>query len=527
MAKSSLGKFLLQAFALLCIAVVGASIIRQSIDHTSSASFGMDESDYTFAARQGWLASYLDHPSIGFPEFVRFGAQHGINSASFGALSDLIRESQDVTFYRHYHGPLFYYALSAAQSAGIRSEKGLRLFSWGVGLLAGLAMVFAYWEMSRRRSRFVAVVLASFPLFSPTLFMACANITPHVLFLSVACMALGAFSWFLRHPKRFHWYMTCAFCAIALITFEYTPMLIAAILCGALSYRKEFELAFGAHAYLKALASFLAVQLAVFPCLWIGGLAKLTIVKNYLFFGYFVLTRKGAFGDSSFLDVWRMRLSESPIEWLVAAAIVILGILQWRQRPQWRHHIAFVVLIVLATLRNRWPYPQYVVAMMPSVFVLLAVILESAARKDAQAKVAIVLASALMIANAEHFFKATFPISQQKVNYPFSSGTAMQRAIRSTHASSLYVQNYYAAGFHSYFPDIRVTQLRISDGHIENAKLARLLPLDSSKSIGIVLVPELMRLALPAVDTARYTAQIVRLDAASASAPICLSLKRR
>ncbi len=66
-----------------------------------------DEADYKYAASLGWKANATDTPSMSVSEFVQTGRTWGANSGAKTELSETIRASGDVVFYRHWHGPVY------------------------------------------------------------------------------------------------------------------------------------------------------------------------------------------------------------------------------------------------------------------------------------------------------------------------------------------------------------------------------------------------------------------------------------
>src|SRR5882724_3141863 len=73
--------------------------------------YGYDEADYMFAASQGLYANYIDKNTLSIAQFLRIGLNEGFQSANQTSLSEFIRTSEDIAFYRHYHGPLSLYGL--------------------------------------------------------------------------------------------------------------------------------------------------------------------------------------------------------------------------------------------------------------------------------------------------------------------------------------------------------------------------------------------------------------------------------
>src|SRR5260370_3477748 len=72
-----------------------------------------DEADYMYAASLGLVANATDTPSMPLTAFFKTGLSRGRDPSQRESLSELIRASNDVLFYRHWHGPLYTYWLIA------------------------------------------------------------------------------------------------------------------------------------------------------------------------------------------------------------------------------------------------------------------------------------------------------------------------------------------------------------------------------------------------------------------------------
>jgi hypothetical protein len=73
--------------------------------------FEYEEADYAFDAHLGGAANYTDSPTLPLINFIRQGLERGRSADARSGLSESIRSSNDVIFYRHWHGPLYFYGL--------------------------------------------------------------------------------------------------------------------------------------------------------------------------------------------------------------------------------------------------------------------------------------------------------------------------------------------------------------------------------------------------------------------------------
>src|ERR1700689_3483413 len=92
----------------------------------SPAPFFYDEADYMYAGTRGFAANYLDRGSMGMTGYFEKGFALLHDKSQRQSLSQLIRNSGALDFYRHFHGPVYAYWIAGAQSMGVREEAGYR-----------------------------------------------------------------------------------------------------------------------------------------------------------------------------------------------------------------------------------------------------------------------------------------------------------------------------------------------------------------------------------------------------------------
>src|SRR2546422_836314 len=103
------------------------AVIAFAFAHTcSNQPFAYDEADYMYAGSRGFLANYLDQPSLSLPEFIRRGMELSKNRGLGVEMSQYVRASGDIAFYRHYHGPIYTYWLALMHKAGLSSASEFR-----------------------------------------------------------------------------------------------------------------------------------------------------------------------------------------------------------------------------------------------------------------------------------------------------------------------------------------------------------------------------------------------------------------
>ena len=119
----------------------------------------------------------------------------------------------------------------------------------------------------------------------------------------------------------------------------------------------------------KSLLLFVLVILIVWP----GGLLKLTLFKNYLFYGFFAIFKGQTYGSDSIGDLWKQRILSSPIEY----GLIIIGIgyflyllTKGRKYDYLLPLIVYSFIIFITTFRNRSTSPTYISSILPPLLVI-------------------------------------------------------------------------------------------------------------------------------------------------------------
>ncbi|NOT56345.1 MAG: hypothetical protein HOP18_17240 [Deltaproteobacteria bacterium] len=350
-----------------------------------TSTFLYDEADYAFAASKGVIANALDSPSLGVLDFLALGLanrQAENNTQTRGksgeTLSEYVRGIGDITLYRHYHPPLYFYTLSVAGRLFGFTERGLRLASASaVVLVACLVGYFAFRLMRETDVHFGAALTAGgvaflFAASSPILIETGMIVTPHSLFAVFAVVTVGCAGLFLVTGGRFWWRATALSLGLSFLTLEYALVLAASVICAFVFARwRKWSVGGGdGRLVLEAIA---IITIVIFV-LWPGGVVKLTIVKNYLYFFYFALMRAGsAYGSASLTEVWGMRVAESPPLLLAAGALPLLA---WEMRRNVNlvgvlPAISYICFLFCANLRNHSLQPTYVSSLIPALGICL------------------------------------------------------------------------------------------------------------------------------------------------------------
>src|SRR3989442_8962214 len=135
----SRGRAALRSALLLCAIVIAVLLARRAIP---DAPFSYDESDYMYVASRGMWANWADSPSQSLADFLRAGLSQLRSGDQRGNLSERIRAIGDIHFYRHWHGPFYWYWLIAIAHPLRDNESLARLTTVAFHVAAFLLVYF-------------------------------------------------------------------------------------------------------------------------------------------------------------------------------------------------------------------------------------------------------------------------------------------------------------------------------------------------------------------------------------------------
>jgi len=336
--------------------------------------FYYDEADYMFASSQGFRANYVDEQVIPFGQFVQKGFSEGMHEEHRGSLSEFIRKSEDVSFYRHFHGPLYFYWLTVIRQF-TDQERVVRwatlIFIVGTAVVVFFGSTFFmgvhYWP--------ACSVIFTLTLFSPTLINSGIQITPHNLFVLVSLLNLVMLVKFLSTNNTFYWFLSVIFLGLCLVTIEYALVNLAVMAFCLVWQRQTLFNGWKKQQLLFFLVRSFGLWLLVTLVLWPGGIFKLTILKNYLFHFYYATIRE--YSSNSFLHLWWTRFRESPLEISFIAIFLTYYWSRFFSKRQVNLHLLPLVIystvIFLYTIKNRSLNQTYIASMLPPLFMVAGI----------------------------------------------------------------------------------------------------------------------------------------------------------
>lgn len=370
-------------------------------DAASPSPFTYDEADYMMGAQLGFAANYLDTNAMSLPQFVDMGMKAQRKEVSRRSLSEYIRARRDPVFYRHYHGPLNAYWLSAVAAAGGSAESWMRLSSIFFHVLTFISVYAGILWVFGRQFRIAAVAASTLYLFCVNNILATATLSSHPLYLWLSILTLLAIAKLAADPRRKRFYWAVALCAVSLCAIEYAVLLFFVLGTTLVAIRKKFFVEWTKREYVRFAGATLLLVLGVIVILWPSSIFKFTIVQGFAYIVFLSANRRGSFGDLPPLEVWKERFMQYPMDMAALTICVIAAaVFFWRspRRNQLLPLLLYASLLGLTTLKNTSESARYISSMFAPFYVCGAVLLAERARQipaSAQAVAAAALFGAM------------------------------------------------------------------------------------------------------------------------------------
>lgn len=434
---------------LAIVTAVVAVFLFFALPTINPGPFTYDEADYMYAAGQGWLANYLDSPSLSFPDYVRMGLNRGKGVEQNSSLSRTVRRSGDMFLYRHAHGPVYFYWL-AALSTFSTDEHLIRSFSVVFPLITGLLIYFGcLWILPAPQGLIAAILGSVLYLWSPPVIHS-TEIAPHQMFVMWFVVSLLLLAKLLATGRPTFWYAAVGTTAISFCTLEVTFVLIAVLMVCAYLERKRLEFGWGVLG--KSVALFAAIVVLLHP----ATITKLAFAKSYLFFAYLAVQRKAPWGNVTFLETWSRRFENAPIEWIVIviALVVWIRFRDFRGRREAIPFLLFGALMLGTMLRVLTLGLRYVLPFFPAFLVFAAIVLSGLVLwyRPAVRTWVVALICAAMLVSAQRF-AALHPFDPDP--HPWRLITEVKE--RNLGSARLLVPHDDLPTLHYYFPDADLT----------------------------------------------------------------------
>ncbi|HTA46652.1 MAG TPA: glycosyltransferase family 39 protein [Bryobacteraceae bacterium] len=361
---------------------------------TSGRPYFYDEADYMYAGTRGFINNYLDRPSLSTVEFVREGLRLTHDRSQGSNMSKFIRTAGDITFYRHYHGPVYAYWIALDQALGFHDESGFR----GSGLLIhGLVaiLIFVTFRIAMPEYAPAAALAAAVTfLMNRTALVAATNITQHVMFGLMAALSLLPLALFCRTGERRYWYWMSAAAGVAFATVETSFVLVAAVLfvllltAARIGWKPAFQL------LLRGTGVFLLAMLVVWP----KGILTLGGLKGYIYLAYIAIVKK-TFTPLNPVALWSFKIRTYPEEFVIPFLALIAATIFWKKLAARQAAIPYLVyawMFLGVTMVITAPYTYYHASLMMSCAVVTGIVFGEIWQSTAAKRV---IASAVLVAS--------------------------------------------------------------------------------------------------------------------------------
>ncbi len=469
-----------QEIALLSVVIT--VLVTFFTPNIPAARYSYDESDYMYAVSRGFFANYLDENSISLSVFLAKGTGEGIQAETQQELSDFIRASDDITFYRHYHAPLYYYWLALTGSLLGRSEVAMRSASFVILLLGAGAMYFICLALARENRHLAALIGVTFLLLGPVNTHTAMKITPHGLYALVVVVSLFCLSKLLEGGSIKYWYLSLFSLLVSFLTFEFAPLLLLTFLILVWRERRRVFTDLEIPDRKKLMIRSLAIIAVTLIIAWPGGIFKLTLLKNYLFFTYFTLVRGEAYGSAGLLEAWWQRIGSSPLEFVavgVGLSVTAIFFFKRKSNPGLLPFLVYAALIFLATIRIRSQIPTYFSSLTMVIYVICAVSLAEAL-KGRQKLVKFGVPGVLILSLIVNNLLFVRPLLPSTISDPVLNRT-VNHFLQTPPAGKLLLPKTMRPIFHYYMPDYNLVTYPRSAGmeqlvaELENPEVSDLI----------------------------------------------------
>jgi hypothetical protein len=357
--------------AVLAILIAVAFGMSRGRIHTGP--YGYDEADYMFAAGLGMADNWIDAGSMSIADFVSVGRKRGADSSQQAGLSTLARAGADPVVYRHWHGPLYYFWLTAIGKLGF-DEHGTRALFLIFPILTACVIYFGTLRLFDGLQGQIAAILASALFLWSPIELESSEIAPHLMFVLWYISALLLLAGVALHGSRRAFYAATLVAGLAFCTLEVDFVLILVLII--VAWWKRAALRADWTLIRNSVVLFVGTVLLVWP----SAILKLNFAKAYMVMAYLAVFRKGAWGDVTFSQTWTRRLQMTPVELILIAIGLVLffTVMSRRDRIAAMPILLFGILMFLATARVYTFIARYMTPFLPAFDVLAGWALASA-----------------------------------------------------------------------------------------------------------------------------------------------------
>lgn len=306
---------ILRETCVLVILVIGfLLLVRNTV---SGDPYLYDEADYAYAVERGPLINGFETNTIPIWRLVQVGLDRGHDKTQRIELSEWLRKSGDISFYRHWHGPLMFYYLMAVDANGA-TELFNREAMLAFPLLTLIVIWYGCLRLLPKATKVQGAVLTTSLVSWHYVSITSSEIAPHQLFALTFILSLILLALALHTGRQTYWYASVAAAALAFVTMELAFVLVIVLAIAA--WKERFTLSTNKSMIARSSVLFASVAVLIWP----AALLRLSFVKGYLLHVYMAVFRKAVWGEVTLADTWKWRLTHNPVHWALLLIAVFL-----------------------------------------------------------------------------------------------------------------------------------------------------------------------------------------------------------
>lgn len=435
-------------------------LFRQSI---LSNPFTYDESDYMSAARKGIVENYVETSSMNAVEFAATGMKAVHGQLGNTGLSEFVRSRRDLTFYRHYHGPLYYHWLALTSRFTRGSEAWERFTGWIFHLLTFATIYLGLFWLLGDAYRPAALVASLVYLFTPNNIFTVDELSSHVPFIWLSIATLVVIGRLVVTRSMRWYYAALACCAISFCDLEYGVVLGVSFIVAVWLIRKDLFASMCWRAAARCLLWSVLLVMGILLVLWPAGLLKGTIVEGFVYIVYLSRFRRNSYGNITPLESWQEHFALAPLDFTVfflCFAFAVVGIWRSRHRNVLLPILTYATLLFLTTFKNTATAPRYISSLFAPVYFVASAILFDRLRRVPN-MIAIAGSAALVVALGVSAWRITvLPVLTPR---PASDVQLLISFVREHRQNSYVVPSAFLPTLQYYFPSTSIRSVHAGE----------------------------------------------------------------
>jgi hypothetical protein len=353
-------------------------------------SFDIDEADYMYSFEKGFSAHYFDRNALPLWSFIKTGLSKGMKRDKTTELSKMIRSADDITVFRHFHGPLYFYYMILAEKCVGKSERAVRTASLFLLYICSIVVLFGcLMVLNGPRGRIPSLLTALLVLLSPSLFFTVSMVSPHAMYVLCCSLSLFCMVRAVDTGGKTWLYISAVVIAVTFLTTEYVVVLFICWVVSVITvYRKDRNVF---PRPVRFIINALVIYAGVIIVLWPAAIFKMSLIKSNLVIAYTAFVRNKMLTSPPLLEFWWNRITASPIEYgIIAVGFITAGYCLVRKKQiSLLPVLSYLVLIMLMEVRHLAPVPTYVSSIVVTGIVAAGIALPTAFGKRAWVPVSI------------------------------------------------------------------------------------------------------------------------------------------